>query len=37
MTHDMTEPSVLFSVADGVGVITLNRPQARNAIDPGFT
>ena len=33
----MGERSVLFSVADGVGVITLNRPQARNAIDPGFT
>jgi 2-(1,2-epoxy-1,2-dihydrophenyl)acetyl-CoA isomerase len=33
----MGECSVLFSVADGVGVITLNRPQARNAIDPGFT
>jgi 2-(1,2-epoxy-1,2-dihydrophenyl)acetyl-CoA isomerase len=33
----MGERSVLFSVADGVGVITLNRPQARNAIDPAFT
>jgi len=33
----MGERSVLFSAADGVGVITLNRPQARNAIDPGFT
>jgi 2-(1,2-epoxy-1,2-dihydrophenyl)acetyl-CoA isomerase len=33
----MGERSALFSVADGVGVITLNRPQARNAIDPGFT
>lgn len=33
----MSERSVLFSVADGVGVITLNRPQARNAIDPAFT
>jgi len=28
---------VEFSAADGVGVITLNRPQARNAIDPQFT
>ena len=27
----------MFSAADGVGVIALNRPQARNAIDPGFT
>src|SRR3954453_6209280 len=33
----MTERSVLFSAADGVGVIRLRRPQARNAIDPGFT
>ena len=33
----MGERTVLFSVANGVGVITLNRPQARNAIDPGFT
>ena len=33
----MGERSVLFSAANGVGVITLNRPQARNAIDPGFT
>jgi 2-(1,2-epoxy-1,2-dihydrophenyl)acetyl-CoA isomerase len=33
----MGERSVLFSAADGVGVIALNRPQARNAIDPGFT
>ena len=33
----MGERSVLFSAADGVGVITLNRPQARNAIDPAFT
>src|SRR2546421_5449317 len=33
----MGERGVLFSAADGVGVITLNRPQARNAIDPGFT
>ena len=33
----MTEPSVLFSAAAGVGVITLNRPRARNAIDPQLT
>jgi 2-(1,2-epoxy-1,2-dihydrophenyl)acetyl-CoA isomerase len=33
----VAERSVLFSVADGVGVIVLNRPQARNAIDPRFT
>jgi len=33
----MTERRVLFSAADGVGVIRLNRPQARNAIDPPFT
>src|SRR6201995_1452911 len=33
----MGERTVEFSAADGVGVIRLNRPQARNAIDPGFT
>lgn len=33
----MGERTALFSAASGVGVITLNRPQARNAIDPGFT
>ncbi|HEY0951485.1 enoyl-CoA hydratase/isomerase family protein [Nocardioides sp.] len=29
----MTEPSVLLDVADGVGTITLNRPQAYNSLD----
>lgn len=29
----MTEPTVLTSVADGVGTITLDRPERRNAID----
>ena len=33
----MGGPAVLFSAADGVGVITLNRPRARNAIDLDFT
>ena len=32
----MTEP-VLTEVADGVGVLTLNRPQARNAVDLATT
>ena len=32
----MTEP-VLSEVADGVGVITLNRPQARTAVDKATT
>jgi enoyl-CoA hydratase len=32
----MTEP-VLSEVTDGVGVITLNRPQARNAVDKATT
>jgi enoyl-CoA hydratase len=27
-------PSVLYSAADHIGVITLNRPEARNAVDP---
>lgn len=29
----MTEPSVLLDVADGVGTITLNRPDAYNSLD----
>jgi len=29
----MSEPPVLFSLADGVATITLNRPAARNALD----
>ncbi|MGD0241026.1 MAG: enoyl-CoA hydratase-related protein [Streptosporangiaceae bacterium] len=33
----MGERTMEFSAADGVGVITLNRPRARNAIDPQFT
>jgi 2-(1,2-epoxy-1,2-dihydrophenyl)acetyl-CoA isomerase len=32
-TADGAEPTVEFSVADGLGVIRLNRPSARNAID----
>lgn len=28
-----TEPAVLFEKADGLGIITINRPTARNAID----
>ena len=32
----MTEP-VLVDVADGVGVLTLNRPQAKNAVDKATT
>jgi enoyl-CoA hydratase len=32
----MTEP-VLTEVADGVGVLTLNRPQAKNAVDLATT
>lgn len=33
----MGERAVEFSAADGLGAITLNRPRARNAIDPRFT
>jgi 2-(1,2-epoxy-1,2-dihydrophenyl)acetyl-CoA isomerase len=33
----MGERTAEFSAAAGVGVIRLNRPQARNAIDPAFT
>ncbi|MDI6911912.1 enoyl-CoA hydratase-related protein [Nocardioides sp.] len=29
----MTEPSVLLDVTDGVGTITLNRPEAYNSLD----
>ena len=29
----MTEQPVTYAVSDGVAVITLNRPRARNAID----
>jgi len=29
----MAEPSVTYAVADGVGTITLNRPQVLNALD----
>src|SRR3954467_9626314 len=32
----MTEP-VLTEVTDGVGVLTLNRPQAKNAVDLATT
>lgn len=30
----MTEPSVLYSVKDGVGTIALNRPDVLNALNP---
>ena len=33
MGGDVGERSVLFAAAAGVGTITLNRPQARNALD----
>ena len=32
----MTAEEVLFTVADGVGVITLNRPDKLNALTPGI-
>ncbi len=32
----MAERTVGFSRADDVGVIRLNRPRTRNAIDPGL-
>ena len=35
MTGPMTG-TVDYASADGLGVIRLNRPQARNAIDPAF-
>ena len=31
--RDLSEPSVLYQVADGVGTITLNRPRVLNALD----
>src|ERR687893_504163 len=30
------ETTVLYQLANGVATITLNRPQARNAINPGL-
>lgn len=32
----MSEPESRFDIADGVGVFTLNRPQAMNAISPAM-
>lgn len=32
----MTEPSVLYSVKDGVGTIALNRPDVLNALNPSL-
>ena len=28
----MSEPEILFDVKDGLGLITLNRPKAENAL-----
>ena len=33
----MAEDVVLIDVSDGVAVVTLNRPKARNALDPALT
>jgi len=32
----MTEPESRLEIADGVGVFTLNRPKAMNAISPAM-
>lgn len=32
----MTEPAAQYSVVDRVGLVTLNRPEARNAVDPAL-
>ena len=32
----MTEPVILVDVADRVAVVTLNRPESRNALNPAF-